>query len=342
LTFAQTYPPRILADFFESFVGEAQIDPSRFRTGTDGRPRIGSQSIEQIAAQLQTPRRVREFVRQLSALPLSGLFTAEHVTEALKSTHGGNTLRSWYQHLDEQRHHHLLALAIYLFDGLAEKQFFAAVDMAIAQAWRQRDPWLRSLDYKDLAYLEHFFQFVSTKQGTRALRTRSPEERRMLLDIVWNEQRRSIASALHVFYDYISQSQKPQPYSELYGCSCQTWWIIPIAPSAQSHTRFLHASGTPPYPQVAHAASGGLDRVRVGPSAPVSPTSASTERRRRYRQRQERLRRPASAGQSGRHRRRPLPIALGPTFATPRDRLRQHDPQRLVGAHEVIIGPPPL
>jgi hypothetical protein len=217
LTFAETYPPRILADFFETFVGEAQIDPRRFRTGIDGRPRIGSQSIEQIAAQLQTPRRVREFVRQLSALPLGGLFTAQHVTESLKATHGGNTLRSWYQHVDEQRHHHLLALAIYLFDGLAEKQFFAAVDMAIAQAWRQRDPWLRSLDYKDLAYLEHFFQFVSTKQGTRVIRTRSTEERRMLLDIIWDEQRRSIASTLHVFYDYISQSQIPQPYSELYG-----------------------------------------------------------------------------------------------------------------------------
>ena len=76
LTLAETYPRRILADLFETFVGEEQIDPRRFRTGTDGRPYIGSQSIEQIAEQLQTPRRVREFVRLLSELPPDSPFTA--------------------------------------------------------------------------------------------------------------------------------------------------------------------------------------------------------------------------------------------------------------------------
>ena len=43
----------------------------------------------------------------------------------------------------------------------------------------------------------------------------------MLLDIVWEEQRRYIDSALHLFYDYIEQSQMPQPYTELYGT--QEW-----------------------------------------------------------------------------------------------------------------------
>ncbi|MBK4731548.1 hypothetical protein JJD41_16990 [Oxynema sp. CENA135] len=58
----------------------------------------------------------------------------------------------------------LICLGLTLFDGLAEDQFFAALEEVVARAWQKRDPSLKALDYCDIQNLyKEYFNF-SDKQ----------------------------------------------------------------------------------------------------------------------------------------------------------------------------------
>jgi len=179
---------------------------------------IGGRRIDHVVSQLKTPERIEDFVRHLSAYARSGLVTTQHVQESITAVQRNhNPLLEWYYRLREPRRQ-LLALAICFFDGLYEQQFFAAVDCLIDQAWRQRDTLWRAIDYDDLAPLERFYEFVPLASGGKIIKTRSREQRRMLLTIVWERHRRSLVSALPVFYHCIKQSiEAPHTNIELYG-----------------------------------------------------------------------------------------------------------------------------
>ncbi len=213
------YTTQDLAMFLMTYVrGEQGILQRIIQKDARQNPLIGGQRIAQVVSQLKTPERIEDFVRHLSVHARNGLVTSQHVQDSILAVqHNHNPLLEWYYRLREPRRQ-LLALAICFFDGLYEQQFFAAVDCLIDQAWRQRDTLWRAIDYDDLAPLERFYEFVPLTSGGKIIKTRSREQRRMLLTIVWERHRRSLVSALPVFYHCIKQSiEAPHTNIELYG-----------------------------------------------------------------------------------------------------------------------------
>jgi hypothetical protein len=215
----ELYTTRDLATFLITYArGEQGILHRVIQKDTRQGLLIGGRRIDQVAAQLQTPDRVEDFIRHLSVYARSGPVTVQHVQDSITAVQQNhNPLLEWYYRLREPRRQ-LLALAICFFDGMYEQQFFAAVDFLIDQAWRQRDASWRAIDYDDLGPLERFYEFVPLGNGSKIMKTRSREQRRLLLTIVWERHRRSTVSALPVFYQCIKQSiEAPHSSIELYG-----------------------------------------------------------------------------------------------------------------------------
>lgn len=139
-----------------------------------------------------------------------------------------------------QPHERLLALGLSFFKGCLEDQLFAGLEKVFLEAWREREPSLRFLDYEDLDKLEsEYFElsrdidlYETTSSKFRVVENKTykidirsikilSENRDILFREAWNNQRRLIISALNVLADIVKESVKvdssEQDYFELYG-----------------------------------------------------------------------------------------------------------------------------
>lgn len=137
-------------------------------------------------------------------------------------------------------HERLLALGLSFFKGCLEDQLFAGLEKVFLEAWREREPSLRFLDYEDLDKLEsEYFElsrdidlYETTSSKFRVVENKTykidirsikilSENRDILFREAWNNQRRLIISALDVLADIAKDSvevdSSEQDYFELYG-----------------------------------------------------------------------------------------------------------------------------
>jgi transposase-like protein len=114
-----------------------------------------------------------------------------------------------------------------------------------------------------------------------------------------------------------------------------------LLPTRPDSCPFSRRSGTHDHP---HARQFGPPRHFLGdrgPSGPSTPRLSGAKGRLQQWQRQEVEHPPAPPRQSGRHRRRPLTVALWLAFPTTVKRIRQRLPERLMRPHERVVRPPP-
>ncbi|NTU85735.1 MAG: hypothetical protein HGA45_41475, partial [Chloroflexales bacterium] len=177
------------------------------RRARGGRIFVVSRPIEAVVDRLLNFVNIEEFVRLLQAEAKCQPLTGDAVDRCVHlATDDTAQLREWYFSL-ESTQARLLALALSLFDGLPESQFFAAVDLLIAQAWRPRDPTLCAIDYCDLDAVERFYRAPpSSEEGERIFKARLADQRQRLLNIVWKRHRRYVLSIVPVLSACVRES----------------------------------------------------------------------------------------------------------------------------------------
>ncbi len=180
---------------------------------------LGQIRPDQVADRLETPENVDYFVTLLAYEAQHGAITEATIEACIEAVRDDTRrIQQWYNALDTTRDR-LLVLALNFFDGMADDQFFAALETLIEQAWHQRDPSLRALDYHDFERLQRFFRYVSLKEG-RAIKTQLRDQRQKLIKVAWKSHRRHILSARPVFFELIRRSvQQEADNWELYGSS---------------------------------------------------------------------------------------------------------------------------
>jgi hypothetical protein len=172
-------------------------------------PLVGRWSLQDIAADLETPRQITAFVHLL--LRETGPINEPTInTLIVKATNPSTMVRQSYQELSrvDQR---LTALAFSMFSGLMDDQVFAAVERVYEQAWRVRKPDLSMPDYCDVEFLrETLFDFTETDSGATALvEQRFEDQRKVLIDAAWEIDRRQMLGALGVLTRLVFDSVAP-------------------------------------------------------------------------------------------------------------------------------------
>lgn len=222
LNISELYPEQDMVAFFKDCLvaEEKTLVGVSARDVYEDRETLGGMMPKQIVKQLQKPENIYNFILHLCEESQRGQLTNEVVVACLRAAHDDSSrLRQWYSQLTDT-HNRLLVLALHLFDGLSEDQFYAVIDELVEQAWQRRDPTLRALDYCDFEPLRRFFDYVSRHSGERVIKTRLANQRRLLIDIAWDSHRRHILSALPVLYrcviQSVNESQAPHDW-QLYG-----------------------------------------------------------------------------------------------------------------------------
>lgn len=174
---------------------------------TRGRIHVINRPLGQLAVQLRNFAACEEFARLLSEEARRQAITPTVIERCIQlATDDTIRLQEWYLNLPTMRAQ-LLAVALSLFDGLGESQFFAAVDQLMVRAWRKRDPGLCAIDYCDLDAVEAFFQTTPASNADEMVfAPRLPDQRRRLLEVLWNRHRRAVISALPVLVAYVEES----------------------------------------------------------------------------------------------------------------------------------------
>ena len=111
-------------------------------------------SVEELASDLETVDKIQIFVRllknQRKAIDKNGLnkLLAQITNDNL------DLITNWFLTLDEKEKE--TAIALSLFEGLYDDQFFEATERLVDETWEARETRLRSLDYCDLDSLFNF------------------------------------------------------------------------------------------------------------------------------------------------------------------------------------------
>ncbi|MCA1994486.1 MAG: hypothetical protein LDL41_20930, partial [Coleofasciculus sp. S288] len=183
---------------------------------------IGGWSLRKIAQSLKTPDNITRFLQFICAekqpLQPEGVEKLIHLAQGQE-----NSLKQWYDHILKPREQ-LLALGLSFFDGLPENQIFAALDILVEQAWRQRDPSLSHFDRSDLNNLLNFFKVIKDDEKEDCARITSvlPQQRRWLFKWAWDSHRQQLRAALPVIAKIIKNSVAERDSDlELYGDKVQ-------------------------------------------------------------------------------------------------------------------------
>jgi hypothetical protein len=156
----------------------------------DDQPFLGELSVSDAASRLKQPSYIRAFVKALKIAPSP--ISQELLSDLLEQLGGDQrALELWYRQLE--RKDQLLALALTLFNGLAEDQAFAAIEVLVKRSWREADPMLEFFDYRDLERLSAYIKLQNTGQDGRKI---DVPHRREILEAAWRVQRRRLLAVL--------------------------------------------------------------------------------------------------------------------------------------------------
>jgi hypothetical protein len=226
----ETLPARLLAE------DEAAAELSKLRGVT----------LREIAGRLRTPANVSMFVDLLAQCAAAGEVDAAAVERLLQEvTSPRRRVEKWFEAQDADAQ--LLVLGLSLFEGLADDQFFAALERWVAHIRANRDPRLRAFDYSDAARLEGFFQPVVTEGRSIRYEPRWPGQRRFVFSAAWKSHRRQLLNALSVLTGLAAESADGRGTDlELYGSPARRWQIRRAATEALGEMGLLSAEAVEP------------------------------------------------------------------------------------------------
>ena len=193
---SQVFPARRLAEFLERMIEEVA---AKAGTGVAASFLCGVEP-EEVAKRLETPNRVRRFVRSLASAGET-LDAAGVRRELEQNADGQGAIQRWYRNLD--RRHQLLAMGMVLFDGLYDDQVFAALEEIMNAIWKAWEPQLSQFDFRDLEELRTYFPSAGVE---RQISCRSEAVRQGILEVAWTLHRRYLMAALPVSIELLKRA----------------------------------------------------------------------------------------------------------------------------------------
>lgn len=176
----------------------------------------GKHNVFSVAFQLKTIEKIRVFCRYLQAE--TSEISERKVGQIIEKITSNklDIISQWFQTLTNKEKE--VALALSIFDGLYDDQFFGATERLVNQVWKIRDTKLLSLDYTDLDSLLGFFNIQGLNASTKIILSRFPNQRQEFLRTIWFSHRRQLLSALPILEQIIIESvdNKSRDW-ELYG-----------------------------------------------------------------------------------------------------------------------------
>jgi hypothetical protein len=214
------YDPKVLLTLLLKKLTEASHTLPvvlRDRELKSGGALMGNLLLSEVAIKLKTPESIETFVKVLTSFK-------KHVNESDilelvdNCQNDKRAIRQWYYGFLSSREQ-LIALALCLFDGFYDDQFFAAAEELYEQSWRKRIPSLPALDYCDLDSLSNYYSLIPvSRDGKKRVESHLSGQRCKLLEIAWDSHRRQILSAFTVMENLVKQSVLPGFMNrELYG-----------------------------------------------------------------------------------------------------------------------------
>jgi hypothetical protein len=157
---------------------------------------------QRIIDELSTTEEIDRFIDRLSrhkGTPDKHLI--ENSIRACKNL-DTDSIQKWFDNLSSQ--HKLIVIGIALLEGAYENQFFAGFERILSEAWRKRDPTLKSIDYEDLIPFSSFYKTDGT-----SIRSVFREQRRKIIKLAWFTHKRYILAALPILCDIVIESVNP-------------------------------------------------------------------------------------------------------------------------------------
>lgn len=189
------YTPQYLTAILRQKLLKEQGKLSGSLSNLDWRTRshiLDNVPIRKVANQLKTPERIVIFVDLLCQEESPD---SEDIWRIIQLVEDETiALRQWYHQLNARQQ--LLVVALTMFNGVFDDQFFTILDILIRKAWRERDPLLAAYDYHDLVALQTVFCFVETDSGKRRIENRTSVNQQTLIEMAWRSHRRYILAAL--------------------------------------------------------------------------------------------------------------------------------------------------
>ncbi len=177
---------------------------------------VGKHSVFSVVFQLKTIEKIRIFCGYLHTE--TGTISEKKVGQLIEKITNNkiDIISKWFQTLTIKDKEVSLALSI--FDGLYDDQFFSATESLVNHAWKVRDTKLLSLDYTDLDRLLGFFNIQNLNASTKIILSRFPNQRQDFLRTIWFSHRRQLLTALPVLERLILESTDNKNRNwELYG-----------------------------------------------------------------------------------------------------------------------------
>lgn len=210
LTSREVYPVAYLAHELRRRLADGELPPTIYPDGAPDewqpgldRPLVAGLSLGAVAERLDSPEDVRLLVEWIRAAePPVG---AREILARIEELQGDDAaVQSWYRRREPR--HQLLAAGLLFFDGLFDDQLFGALDVAVARAWRFREPGLESFDYHDLDALDTYFRRSATAASGVRVESRSDGQAEALRRAVWRFHRRQLVSLLPVVSDLVREA----------------------------------------------------------------------------------------------------------------------------------------
>ena len=179
----------------------------------------GTLKVKDLARYFTLPEQIDTFIRLLSQR--SQVIHQSDIEYLAKRASEEQTfsLSSWFGPLEDRQK--LGALAMTLFEGLTEDQFFSSVQRL---NWGNQDypaVNLQALDYKDILPLLNVFKLESVKTADglqQVIVGRYPRQQELLIDAIWFSHRRYLIRSIPTIVELVIGSIEDQfGNRELYG-----------------------------------------------------------------------------------------------------------------------------
>lgn len=150
---------------------------------------------------------------------------------------GEQMVRSWFYQLNHRNK--ILAITAALFDGMHVDQYLEALKkITDTTFWEISEPFLKAVDYFDLAFLDAFF-LIQTRGDDQYIISKSQPTKMVLLELGKSEYRRHFKTAFQEFFQMTRQSYERKNQNwELFGTPGKRVWV------RQSFMEALSATGS--------------------------------------------------------------------------------------------------
>lgn len=174
-----------------AFIEEDEITASQFLSK--------EKRVSQLIPSFQNPEEINLFVYQL--IGLEELPDEKKLQQFINQAtdQSAPPVVKWFHALPQAQK--LIVIGACLLEGVYDDQFFQLMSEIVETNWKHRDASLLALDYCDLEFLHHYFEFLDHGDGKHVLKSKYPEQRASIIEAAWDSYRRHILHALPSLVD---------------------------------------------------------------------------------------------------------------------------------------------